>query len=159
MKRYFLWLVLLFISFGARSADTLSLCSPSGKICVKVWLDRDMKYAVYERGAIILESSEADMLLDNGRSFSAGNKIRSSEKKSVSEDIISPVPEKRKRIRDDYNLLTITFSKPYKAEFRAYDDGVAYRFMTSFKDSITVRDEVAKFRFPAKSRRMVPGHP
>jgi len=156
MKRYFLGIVLLSMSCVARSADTLSVCSPSGKICVKVWLDGDLKYAVFEHGAIIVRPSEADMLLDNGLSFSKGNRIRSSIKKSVREEIISPVPEKRKKIRDDYNLLTITFAKPYKVEVRAYDDGVAYRFLTSFQDSITVQDEVAKFRFLAKSAAWFP---
>ncbi|HEX3385164.1 MAG TPA: glycoside hydrolase family 97 protein, partial [Mucilaginibacter sp.] len=147
MKRYFLWAILLTISCAAKSADTLSVFSPSGKISVKVWLDKDIKYAVYERGTLILQPSEADMLLENGRGFSAGNRIRSSAKKSFSNVIISPVPEKRKKITDNYNILTITFSKPYKVEFRAYDDGVAYRFLTSFKDSITVQNEVAKFHF------------
>ncbi|HWD88949.1 MAG TPA: glycoside hydrolase family 97 protein [Mucilaginibacter sp.] len=147
MKRYFLWAILLTISCAAKSADTLSVFSPSGKISVKVWLDKDIKYAVYERGTLILQPSEADILLENGRGFSAGNRIRSSAKQSVSSVIISPVPEKRKKITDNYNILTITFSKPYKVEFRAYDDGVAYRFLTSFKDSIMVQNEVAKFHF------------
>ena len=96
------------------------------------------------------------MLLDKGRSFSGFNRIKSSAKRSVSEVIISPVPEKRRNIKDNYNLLTIAFSKPYKVEFRAYDDGVAYRFLTSFKDSITVDNEVAKFRFPNASSAWFP---
>ncbi|HVW12711.1 MAG TPA: glycoside hydrolase family 97 protein [Mucilaginibacter sp.] len=156
MKRYLLFAILLSATCLAKAADTLSVCSPSGKICVKVWLDNVLKYAVYEHGACILQPSEADMLLDKGRSFSARNHIRSSSKRSVDEDIISPVPEKRKHIRDKYNLLSIIFSKPYKVEFRAYDDGVAYRFLTSFKDSVTVINEVAKFRFAASSSAWFP---
>lgn len=156
MKGYLLAAILLCFSCLAKSADTLSVCSPSGKICIKVWLDQDLKYAVYEHGVCILQPSEADLLLNNGRSFSVNERIRSSSKKSVREEIISPVPEKRKRIKDDYNLLSITFRKPYKVEFRAYDDGVAYRFITSFKDSITVLNEVAKFRFAASSSAWFP---
>ncbi|MBS1532585.1 MAG: glycoside hydrolase family 97 protein [Bacteroidetes bacterium] len=156
MKRYLLWLALLSISYVAKSADTLTVCSPSGKICVKVWFDKDMRYAVYEHGTLILQPSEANMLLENGPGFSAGNRIRSSARKSVNDVIISPAPEKRKKIRDDYNLLTITFSKPYRVEFRAYDDGVAYRFLTSFRDSIIVQSEVAKFRFANSSAAWFP---
>jgi alpha-glucosidase len=156
MKRYFFWTVILPLFCAAKNPDTLSVCSPSGKICVKVWLDKDLRYAVYEHGKLILQPSEADMLLDNNCSFSDGNRIRSSIKKSVHDVIVSPVPEKRKKIRDDYNLLTIIFNKPYKIEFRAYDDGVAYRFLTSFKDSVTVQNEVAKFRFPNASAAWFP---
>ncbi|MBS1503867.1 MAG: glycoside hydrolase family 97 catalytic domain-containing protein, partial [Bacteroidetes bacterium] len=156
MKRYLLFAILLSAACLAKAADTLSVCSPSGKICVKVWLDNDLRYVVYEHGACILQPSEADMQLDRGRSFSVGNRIRSSSKRSVNENIISPVPEKRKHTRDQYNLLSITFSKPYKVEFRAYDDGVAYRFLTSFKDSVTVINEAAKFRFAAFSSAWFP---
>ncbi|MBS1525010.1 MAG: glycoside hydrolase family 97 protein [Bacteroidetes bacterium] len=156
MKVCLFSLVLLCIACPAHAADTLSVCSPSGRICVKVWLDKDLHYAVYERGVCILQPSEADMLLDRGRGFSAGNRIRSSSKKSVNDVIISPVPEKRKRIKDNYNLLSITFTKPYRVEFRAYDDGVAYRFLASFKDSVTVLNETAKFRFAASSLAWFP---
>ena len=88
------------------------------------------------------------MLLTNNENFSNSNSIKSHSIKKVNNEIISPVPEKKKNIKDEYNLLSIVFSKPYKIEIRAYDDGVAYRFLTSFKDSITVRNEVASFHFP-----------
>jgi len=158
MKRFLLAAALLLcVCCIAKGADTLSICSPSGKICVKVWMDKDLRYAVYENGALIVQPSEADMLLDHDRSFSGNNRITRHSTKSVNDEIISPVPEKRKKIKDTYNQLSISFSKPYNIEFRAYDDGFAYRFITSFKDSVTVLNEVAKFRFPASSAAWYPG--
>ena len=53
--------------------------------------------------------------------------------------------------------MSIFFRKPYKVEFRVYDDGVAYRFLTSFKDSITIQNEVASFHFPESSAAYFPG--
>ena len=32
--------------------------------------------------------------------------------------------------------------------FRAYNDGVAYRFYTTVTSEVTVKDEVAEFNFP-----------
>src|SRR3569833_1110298 len=110
MKTYILWAILLSISCVSKSADTLSICSPSGKICVKVWLQGDMRYAVYEHGKFNLQPSESYMLLDKGRSFSGYNRIKTSAKRSVSEGIILPVPENRRNIKDYYYLLTIAFS-------------------------------------------------
>jgi alpha-glucosidase len=149
MKKYLMVGILLCLWLNSRCSDTLSVCSPSGKICVKIWMDKNLKYG-------ILEPSEADMLLSNNQSFSYNNSIKSHVIKSVTNEIISPVPEKRKIIKDDYNLLSIVFRRPYKIEFRVYDDGVAYRFLTLFKDSITVQNEVASFHFPESSAAWFP---
>jgi alpha-glucosidase len=156
MKKYLMVGILLCLWLNSRCSDTLSVCSPSGKICVKIWMDKNLKYGIYENGVSILEPSEADMLLSNNQSFSYNNSIKSHVIKSVTNEIISPVPEKRKIIKDDYNLLSIVFRRPYKIEFRVYDDGVAYRFLTLFKDSITVQNEVASFHFPESSAAWFP---
>jgi alpha-glucosidase len=111
-------------------------------------MEGNLKYRVYERGKSILAPSEIGMTLKNGKSFSDNNDIRSHSQNSVSSEIISPVPEKRKKIPDHYNLLSILFTQPYKIEFRVYDDGVAYRFLTNFSDSITIENEIAEFHFP-----------
>ncbi len=115
-----------------------------------------MKYAVYENGISLLQTSEADLLLNNDQSFSLNNSIKSYSLKTINNEIISPVPEKRIKIKDDYNLLSITFKQPYKIEFRAYDDGIAYRFITLFKDSITVQNEIASFHFANASSAYFP---
>ena len=157
MRKYLLAAVLLYLAFDAKCADTLSVCSPSGKICVKIWLGKALNYAIYENNKVILQPSVADMLLTNNQSFSSDNSIKSHTSKSVTNEIISPVPEKRKRIKDDYNLLSIAFRKPFKVEFRVYDDGVAYRFSTSFKDTITVQNEIASFHFAKGTAAYFPG--
>jgi alpha-glucosidase len=156
MKKHFLFSVLISISLNSYCFDTLSVCSPSGKLCVKIWIEKKMKYRIYENDISITKPSEADMLLSNNKSFSINNRIKSYSIKSVTNEIISPVPEKRKKINDDYNLISMVFSKPFKVEFRVYDDGVAYRFLTFFKDSITVENEVASFHFPESSAAYFP---
>lgn len=156
MKKKCLFVVFIVISLRSYCIDTLSICSPSGKICVKIWMEKDLRYRIYENGLSILEPSEADMLLTNDKSFSSDNGIKTHTIKSVTNEIISPVPEKRKKIRDDYNLMSITFKKPFKIEVRVYDDGVAYRFLTSFKDSIIIQNEVAAFHFAQSSAAYFP---
>ena len=156
MKNNFLLVIFTCIVFNAYCTDTLSVCSPSKKICIKVWFDKDLKYAVYENGIALIQTSEADLLLTNDQSFSFNNSIKSHSVKTINNEIESPVPEKRIKIKDNYNLLSITFKQPYKIEFRAYDDGVAYRFITSFKDSITVQNEIASFHFANASSAYFP---
>ncbi len=148
MKKYFGLIACTISSICCLSNDSLSVCSPSGKICVKVWLEKNLKYRVYENNIPVLEPSDIDMLLQDKESIFLDNKIASFSIKKINDQIISPVPEKRKVIADHYNLLAITFKKNCKADFRVYDDGMAYRIITTFRDTITINDEIAEFRFP-----------
>lgn len=119
MKKQFLGAILISVSLNAYCTDTISVCSPSGKICVKIWIGKEFNFRIYENGVSILEPSKANLLLTNNESFSNNNCIKSHSIKKVNSVIISPVPEKRKRIKDHYNLLSIVFSKLYKIEIPA----------------------------------------
>ncbi|MEP6596545.1 MAG: glycoside hydrolase family 97 catalytic domain-containing protein, partial [Ginsengibacter sp.] len=157
MKSYLLTISFVFIFYCSGSAkDTLHVCSPSGKICVKVWMSKELNYYISYDNKIILEPSLIDLVLENNRSLSLNNPIKSSSLKKIREQIISPVPEKRKIIPDVCNILSIAMKQPFRVEFRAYDDGVAYRISTLFKDSIYIKNEVAEFSFPGKPSAYFP---
>ena len=53
-------------------------------------------------------------------------------------------------------FCTISFNSGFSLQFRAYNDGVAYRFETSLKDEITVKNEISEFQFPAGSHSWYP---
>ncbi|MEO5893623.1 MAG: glycoside hydrolase family 97 protein [Ferruginibacter sp.] len=159
LKAYLIPALLIVFSITSRAADTLRVCAPAGKICVKVWMDKQLTYQVDYNGAAIISPSLIDIALANGQSLSLNNAVKSSATTKIREQIISPVPEKRKIIPDSYNLLSVVFRQPYKVEFRVYDDGVAYRISTRFKDSITVLNEVAEFSFPGEPSAYFPEIP
>ncbi len=156
MIKIFLLAILFSSSLASYSLDTLSVCSPSGKICVEIWMEKNIHYQVRSNGKLILEPSEAELVLAGDQRFSPKNRITRHSIKKVDEIIISPVPEKRKKIRDYYNQLSINFQKYGAVEFRVYEDAVAYRFMTSFKDSIIVQNEIASFNFKENSNAYFP---
>jgi len=74
-------------------------------------------------------------------------RIKSTKTKSINESIVAQIPVSRKNIPNNYNELTIQFKNNFAVIFRSYNDGVAYRIATSFKDSITVVNETADFNF------------
>ena len=156
MKLSLLVICFICVYVSVLSKDTLRVCSPSGKICAKIWMGKQLTYRISYDNKTILEPSSIDLLLENNRSLSVNNAIRSSSVKKINEQIISPVPEKRRIIPDVYNLLSIAFRQPYKVEFRVYDDGVAYRISTLYKDSIYIKNEVAEFSFPGKPSAYFP---
>ncbi|HEY4206152.1 MAG TPA: glycoside hydrolase family 97 protein [Puia sp.] len=146
-------LALLFASFFINAAPAspapphLKLSSPSGHLTLEVWQDHQIKYRIYEGARLILDTSSID-LLPLGAPALSGSPIRSHTTREVAEEIISPVPEKRTHIPDHYNALTLSFRGPFHLEFRVYDDAIAYRITTLFKDSITIQKEQAIFHFP-----------
>jgi alpha-glucosidase len=146
----------ILTTLSGSSIDTLKVSSPSGKILVKAWMGKQLTYSVSYNSKTILEPSKIDLLLENNGALSLNNGIKSSTINKIKEQIISPVPEKRKIVPDVYNILSVTYKKPYKVEFRVYDDGVAYRISTLFKDSIFIKNEVAEFSFPGNPSIYIP---
>lgn len=144
-----LYILFIFCSLSAYPAakDTLSLQSPNGNIRVKVWMQGALSYSVLYRNKAITGTSKIDLIPLNKKSLSEQNKITFFRINTVNSQIIVPVSERRKRMTNNYNELTIEFKQPYKVIFRAYNEGVAYRITTLFKDSIYIKNEVAKFSF------------
>ena len=56
---------------------------------------------------------------------------------------------------EDYNAAVVNFGD-YSVELRAYNDGVAYRFISNIKGDYTVVDEVAEFAFFEDNMAWVP---
>lgn len=142
-------LLMLFFTFAGYPAtkDTLLVQSPNGNISVKVWMSGQLNYTVLFNGKSITGISVIDLIPMKGKALSAQNKITSSNVQRVNSQLIVPVSERRKRMTDNYNQLAISFKQPYKVTFRVYNEGVAYRISTLFKDSVFIKDEVAKFSF------------
>jgi alpha-glucosidase len=155
MKVMFL-LVLSFFRLCALAGDSLIIVSPDRKIEVTVYHSVNLQYSVRYEGKNIIQPSSINLLLANKKDLAEDLRIRRSSLHSVNELIVSPVPEKRKEIPDHYNELRIDFKLPYSLLFRVYNDGVAYRWATSFKDSIIVNNEKAEFVFPAGKKVRLP---
>ena len=71
------------------------------------------------------------MILADGKVLGENEKVKKAVFSQLN-DIIRPVvANKRSEITDNCNILTISFSSGLSLQFRAYNDGVAYRFETS----------------------------
>lgn len=58
------------------------------------------------------------------------------------------VPLKFSSVKNEYNELLLSFKGGYSVEFRAYNDGVAYRFVTNKKGEVDVMNEAFAINFP-----------
>lgn len=143
MKKIFVFVLML--SAMAASAKTYDLASPDGKVKVSVEAGNELTYAVTYDGENILDMSR--IALDfKGRTLSCA--VRKISRRQVDQMHHAVVPVKAREVRERCNELRFDFKGGWSVVFRAYDDGVAYRFETSFKDAeVYVADERAEYAF------------
>ncbi len=147
MKNLFICF-LAFITVQLSAQTKRQLKSPDGKVRITVEVPRhSLQYSLYFNNRPILLSSLIDLELADGRSLSKDLAIRKINLQHVKDSILNPVPAKRKVIMKEYNEMTISFRQAFSVIFRAYNDGMAYRIETYFKDSVTVQQESARFNF------------
>ncbi|HNW59411.1 MAG TPA: glycoside hydrolase family 97 protein [bacterium] len=152
MKRASLFWMAWLLSAATLSAAETSLNSPDGQITLKVSTGENIRYAVLWHGIEVIRPSEISLLLDNNRHLGEAPRLQKSSRSSVDQLLEPVVRQKSARIRDRYNEMTLTFKGNYSLIFRAYDQGVAWRWVTRFPGRIKVMYEQALFDFASDER-------
>lgn len=132
-----------------------SLASPDGKINVAISLQDKISYAVKHEADQVIAPSTISMQLSNGEQLGVKPRLRNVKTNSVDQIIHSPI-YKRAQVRDHYNELVMHFTGDYSVIFRAYNDGVAYRFTTTKKKDFNVQHEEATFNFAEDYTTILP---
>ena len=145
--RFFLAFIFLLTGNGLTRAQTHTLKSPDGKIEISINTGKKVEYSVSKNGTILLEKSPISMTLTNGTVWGAEARVKKT-KRSKSDKLIESPVYKRNRVRDYYHELKFEMTDNYNIIFRAYDYGVAYRFVSTWNKPFVVKDEEAVFNFP-----------
>ncbi len=153
MKKYALLLVMTSLMIHLQAKD-FSLQSPSGDLSVNISVEDEIHYSVFMNGMEIISPSPISMELED-ETLGQNARVRKNKTTSVNEVITPVVARKNERIPDVYNQLTLSF-KDYNLHFRAYDDGVAWRWEVLRKGQLKVMDEQATFTFPADHKVWFP---
>ena len=147
MKFFSLIIFCSFFSFTLEAADSLTVLSPDKSIHVTINTNKSLTYSITIDNKKIIEPSVIDMQLTDGKKLSDYLSVQSTKYNSINQFIEQIVPYQQKNIPDVYNEVIIQFKKNFSIIFRVYNDGVAYRIISRFKDSITVKNETANFNF------------
>jgi alpha-glucosidase len=123
------------------------LSSPDKKIAVSIAAFGHLIWSARYNAEVILLPSTIALTLQDGKILA--DKPVVSKAISLSRKLVinAPVPVKRRLIPEEFNELTLQCKGNYSVIFRAYNDGIAYRFTTSFTDSVTVTGETSDFNF------------
>ncbi len=140
------------LSISARSPFTLT--SPDGKLKTEISLGKNIEYNIMHSNDLMLEKSPISMTLSDGTILGVNSKLARSSSKKVSENIEASV-YKRGLVANNYNELTLQFKGDFNLVFRAYNDGIAYRFIVKKRSAFSVKDEEAVFNFPSDAKTYV----
>ncbi|MGC9342926.1 MAG: glycoside hydrolase family 97 protein, partial [Bacteroidales bacterium] len=149
MKKFYLFSIFLFIalSFNVKlSSQNFELKSPDGNINLQVDLKKKIYYTVYYKSDLVIYPSPLSLTINDGKVLGFNPVLRDSDTRYIDQNL-EPVWGRRKIIKDEFNELNLSFENNYGIIFRAYDDGIAWRFYTKFKDEIIVQNEEASFYF------------
>lgn len=147
MRKYVLLSVLLCLALSLHAQNKLELVSPGGELKVSFNLSDKIYYSIDYNGEVLLKDNSLLLTLKN-QVLGQNPKLRRQKRTSVNEQLTPVVPLKYAQISNCYNQLALTF-KDYAVEFRAFNDGVAYRFVTSLKGDVEVMGEEFTINFPA----------
>lgn len=136
-----------FISRSQEKAKPLTVMSPDRRTEVKIVLGEKISFALSHDGKALIVPSSISLELNNGKVIGSNPGLLNQKTVEVNNKI-KPLYGSNALITDHCNELILTFRDNYSVTFRAYNDGIAYRFATSFKDSLIIKNEEVNFTFP-----------
>jgi alpha-glucosidase len=149
MKKGF-WILLMIVlaNITSRAAD---LVSPNGSVKVNISVSDRIYYSIYRDKTPLIENCNLGINLD-GSSTDKNLKLLSIKSSSISRELNPVVPLKFSKIDDRCNTMLLNFKNGFSVEFRAYNDGIAYRIITNFngdKDGkVKISDEDVTLNLP-----------
>ncbi len=150
MRTFYTLIIVIFFYTQTSSSfqrnESFRIASPDGRLQVAVMVSDSIEWEIQHDGDTVLVPSLLSMQLYDGHYLGRSPVVVNSETLSVDRTLQTRIYKKAEVI-DRYNELTLHFRNDYGLIFRAYDDGAAYRFFTSFEEPITVIWEHADLNF------------
>lgn len=154
MKKAFAFVFMALITTGS-FAQSQELKSPDGKLQVKVEVNDKISFSVSHEQTEVVAMSPVSMTLADGTVWGVSPKLKNKKTQRVNQKISTPI-YKKSEIEDLYNELVLNFKGNYSLVFRAYNQGVAYRFSSILKDDIEIKNEEVNLNFSQDNQTIVP---
>ena len=153
-------LVISLVALAAAGANasasdgSYQVTSPDGSLRATVVVGSSITYTVSKAGDEIIAPSAISMRLSGDIAFGINDKVRKVVRRTV-DQTVPTVVYKRTEVRDNFNEMELVF-KEFSLIFRAYDEGVAYRFRNALKTGSKVVSEQAEFAMAGDYQAFVP---
>lgn len=132
-------------SFAAKEKKYV-LSSPDGTLKVEISAGNELAYQVMHGNDTILSHSNIALVLENGTIVGKTPRITGERRKKIKDNIESPFYRFKEFVATG-NELDLKLKGGFGIIFRAYNEGVAYRFYTTQSSDIIIKEEQAEFNF------------
>lgn len=146
IKLYLIVGLLASICLPVQADRYVTLKSPNERLEVKIWTEGQLAYALSHNGQILLDKSPIGLILEDKTLGEDVKVSRVNKRKLVKENISSP-HYRCSAFNVIYNEVNVKLKGNYGIIFRAYDEGIAYRFYTFAKSPIVIKDEIVRMNF------------
>ncbi len=147
MKKTKLLLVCLLLTVNVAVAASEQVTSPDGRIRVEITMDDTLRMAVWSGDEQVLQPSV--LCLQTGSEWlGVRPRLKRMQRVAIDEQVANVVAVKQAVTRNRANQLTLHFAGQYSVELRAYDQGVAYRYILERKGLVDIFGERMTLRFP-----------
>jgi len=131
------------------------LQSPDGALSAAITVSDSIRWTLRHQDTLILDISSMALEISGGKTLGKNSTLLEALTESADEVIPSPLYKKNKVV-DCYNELTLLFKENFRLQFRAYNDGVAYRFITSIDGDVDIAWEECNFNLESNHRIIAP---
>ena len=146
MKKLILFIVVLFL-FNHTFGKEYNLRSPDGRTQVIISVDSGIIISVSNQKGPLFCLENVSLDFEDHDFNSATKKVTRAKSNSVSKNIYPQIREKYKVIHENYNELNLDFKSDFFLIIRAYDNGIAYRFRTTYKNDLVINKENFNLHF------------
>lgn len=132
-------------SFAAKEKKYV-LSSPDGTLKVEISAGNELAYQVMHGNDTILSHSNIGLVLENGTIVGKTPRITGERRRKIKDNIESPFYRFKEFVATG-NELDLKLKGGFGIIFRAYNEGVAYRFYTTQSSDIIIKEEQTEFNF------------
>jgi alpha-glucosidase len=135
------------LQLSAAASAPIELTSPDGAIKFSITLGDKIYCSISDQQEVLLSGNGIQLHLRDAI-LGKNPKLTGQKRVTVDTALKPVVPFKYATLKNRYNGLLLNFRGGYSVEFRAFDDGLAYRFITTRKDTVEVLGEDFDWTFP-----------
>jgi len=144
-------IVIFMAAITGVAQSSYDLRSPDNRIELRIHTADRVHYDVLFNGRALLENCTLSLDVEH-KKLGISPKVLDAKQRSNDQIIRPTIRQKFAQLRDAYNELRLTMDGGYAVTFRAYNEGVAYRFETSLpQQQVKVYAEESNWNFPRDS--------
>ncbi len=145
----------LLLLTGTAGAQTYQAVSPDKKTIVTLTAGEKPSLSVLHNSQPLLTNSTINLVTDFNAQASSF-KVKKTSQHAIHQVFTPVVKQKQASVTDDCNELTVVFTNRLLLDIRAYNNGIAYRWSTSYNKPFKVISEQADFGLDAADSSWYP---